>query len=272
MKKTDPETLVHNRAAWDHQVANDNMWTRPVSADAIARARRGDWSVVLISLRPTPREWFPETLEGLDILCLGSGGGQQGPTLAAAGAKVTVFDNSPAQLSRDREVSDEHELGIVTLLGDMADLSEIPDASFDLVFHPVSNLFVPHVRPVWCESHRVLRDGGRLLAGFMNPAVYVFDNERFDATGERIVRYRIPFADGRDLPSAELSRKRAQRIPLEFGHSLGDLIGGQLDAGFHLVGFDECERAEQEWQGPLDGHLAAYIATCSVKLPGAAAK
>jgi len=31
--------------------------------------------------------------------CLASGGGQQGPVLAAAGAHVTVFDNSPRQLA-----------------------------------------------------------------------------------------------------------------------------------------------------------------------------
>ena len=65
MKQTDPETLAYNREAWDRQVAGGNMWTRPVGAEVIEAARRGDWSVVLISLRPTPRTWFPDPLAGL---------------------------------------------------------------------------------------------------------------------------------------------------------------------------------------------------------------
>ncbi len=263
--KTDPETLAYNREAWDRQVAEGNMWTRPVADDVIEAARRGEWCVVLISLRPTPREWFPDEIAGLDVLCLASGGGQQGPVLAAAGARVTVFDNSPAQLERDRAVSDEHELGIETVLGDMADLSNFSDESFDVVFHPVSNVFAPHVRPVWQEAFRVLRPGGRLLAGFMNPALFIFDNELFEKTGERVVRYRVPFEDERDLPPEEVISERDEGVPLEFGHTLDDLIGGQLEAGFHLVAFDECERHELEWHGPLDGHLPSYIATCAVK-------
>ncbi len=100
------DTRSYNREAWDRQVAEGNMWTRPVTAEQIEAARRGEWSVVLIGLTPTPREWFPPTLSGVELLCLASGGGQQGPILAAAGASVTVFDNSPAQLARDREVSE----------------------------------------------------------------------------------------------------------------------------------------------------------------------
>ena len=38
-------------------------------------------------------------MKGLKVLCLASGGGQQGPILAAIGADVTVFDNSQGQLA-----------------------------------------------------------------------------------------------------------------------------------------------------------------------------
>ena len=89
------DPVAHNRAAWDREVANDNEWTRPVGPEVVARARAGDWSVVLIGYQPTPRDWFPGDLDGAAVLCLASGGGQQGPVLAAAGADVTVFDNSP---------------------------------------------------------------------------------------------------------------------------------------------------------------------------------
>lgn len=258
------QTRRHNRAAWDRQVAEGNMWTRAVSSAQIEAARRGEWSIVLTGLTPTPRDWFPE-LRDTDVLCLASGGGQQGPVLAAAGARVTVFDNSPRQLERDRAVSEEHALGLRTVEGDMADLSAFADSSFDLVFHPVSNVFAHDVRPVWREAYRVLRAGGVLLAGFMNPALYVFDNERFDATGEAVLRYSLPFADPHDLPPEQLAAKRARGEPLEFGHTLGAQIGGQLAAGFHLLGFYENDRGEGEWQGPLDSYLPVYIATRAIK-------
>ena len=91
----------YNRSAWDQEVDRGNKWTLPVSDEEIAAARVGGWDIVLTPTKPVPKEWFPE-LEGLDVLCLASGGGQQGPILAAAGASVTVFDNSPKQLEQDR--------------------------------------------------------------------------------------------------------------------------------------------------------------------------
>src|SRR5436305_3954131 len=145
----------YNRHAWNLQVEKGNRWTVPVGPAVILAARQGDWQVVLTPTRPVPRGWFPP-LAGLDVLCLASGGGQQAPVLAAAGASVTVLDNSPAQLSRDREVADREGLIVRTVQGDMADLSAFPDASFGLVFHPCSNGFVPDVRPVCREAFRVL--------------------------------------------------------------------------------------------------------------------
>ncbi len=169
------DILAYNRRAWDRQAEKGNRWTVPVGPDVIAAARRGDWQVVLTPTRPVPADWFP-ALAGLDVLCLASGGGQQGPVLAAAGAAVTVLDNSPAQLARDRLVADREGLEVRTVQGDMADLSAFPEGSFGLVFHPCSNCFVPDVRPVWQEAFRVLRPGGVLLAGFCNPALHVFDD------------------------------------------------------------------------------------------------
>jgi hypothetical protein len=56
------------------------------------------------------------------ICSLASGGGQQGPILAAAGAKVTVLDNSPRQLEQDRLVAFRHALPVTTVEGDMAEI------------------------------------------------------------------------------------------------------------------------------------------------------
>ena len=71
----------------------------------LRRRGAGEWQIVLTPTKPIPRTWFPADLHGVDVLCLASGGGQQGPVLAAAGATVTVFDNSPRQLAQDRAVA-----------------------------------------------------------------------------------------------------------------------------------------------------------------------
>src|SRR3954469_9047851 len=178
------DIVAHNSAAWDRAVAGGNEWPRPAGPDVIGRARAGDWSVVLIGYEPVPRDWFPAALAGTAVLCLASGGGQQGPVLAAAGADVTVFDNSPRQLARDEEVAPRDSLAVRTVLGDMRDLSAFAAASFDLVFNPVSNTFCPDLAPVWRECFRVLRPGGLLLTGFTNPDLYIFDAEGLEARAE----------------------------------------------------------------------------------------
>ena len=227
----------HNRIAWDKQVADDNEWTRPVSSEQIAAARRGEWSVVLTGYQPVPRSWFPASLVGVNVLCLAGAGGQQGPIFAAAGANVTVFDNSPAQLEQDQRVAARDGLTIRTVEGDMRDLSVFADASFDLIFHPVSNVFVPEVRPVWRECQRVLRTGGTLLAGFMNPVEFVFDFDLKEDMGVLKVTYGLPYSDVESITADERERLFGAESPVEFSHTFDDLIAGQLEAGFVLTGF-----------------------------------
>ena len=141
---------------------------------------------------------------------------------------------SAEQLARDREVAERESLALRLEHGDMRDLSRFADASFDCVFHPISNLYVPDVAPVWRECHRVLRPGGRLLASFYNPAVL--------EQGLIRPRFAIPYADPAHLSAAELQAKRGRGEALVFGHSLAELIGGQTAAGFLIAGFHE------DWQ------------------------
>src|SRR5918995_2500517 len=228
----------YNEGAWDRQVESGNPWTVPVGPDVIESARRGQWEVLLTETRPVPGEWFPE-IAGAEVLCLASGGGQQAPVFAAAGANVTVLDNSPKQLAQDRSVAERESLDLTTVQGDMRDLSAFADESFDLVFHPVSNLFVPEVSPVWREAFRVLRKGGSLLTGFLNPAVYIFDLELVDSTGELQVKCELPYAATTSLGEEELKRQLDRGDTLEFSHTLEDQIGGQTEAGFLVSGLYE---------------------------------
>jgi len=250
----------YNRKAWDHQVATGNQWTIPVTPEQISAARRGEWSLVLTPTIPVPREWYPP-LTGADVLCLASGGGQQGPILAAAGAHATVYDNSPAQLARDREVADRDGLDLVTMLGDMRDLSAFPNASFDLIFHPVSNVFIPDVLPVWQEAYRVLRKGGVMLAGLANPVIYLFDFDKLDR-GELVVAHSLPYSDMKDMTPGERNKWETEGIPFEWSHSLDEQIGGQLKAGFVLTDLFE----DIDPGSVLGKTIPTFMATRAVRL------
>jgi SAM-dependent methyltransferase/catechol 2,3-dioxygenase-like lactoylglutathione lyase family enzyme len=252
------DVAAHNRDAWDREVAKGNRWTVPMSAETIAAAREGRWEVVLTPVKPVPREWFGD-LAGRSVLALASGGGQQAPILAAAGANVTLLDNSPAQLARDRAVAERDGLPLRLELGDMRDLGRFAGGAFDLIFHPVSNLFVPDVRPVWRECFRVLRPGGRLLAGFANPVLYLFDDP--ETAGGLVARHALPYSDLAALPPATLARRIADGEPLEYGHTLEDQIGGQLDAGFALEAM-----YEDGWPDHALGRLMQpFLATRSAR-------
>ena len=253
------DSVAYNRAAWDREVDSGNEWTRPVGPEVVARARAGDWSVVLIGYEAVPRSWWPDDLAGTEVLCLASGGGQQGPVLAAAGAAVTVFDNSPRQLERDREVATREELGVRTVLGDMRDLGVFSDARFDVVFHPVSNVFCPDLAPVWREAFRVLRTGGILMAGFMNPDVFIFDIPALEERDELVVRHPLPFSS-LDLPDDERRRSYGDG-PIEYSHTLTEQIGGQLAAGFTLTHFVEAPHHVDT----TARYMSGYFATRAIK-------
>jgi SAM-dependent methyltransferase len=249
----------YNRTAWNNNVARGNRWTIPVGPEVTADAREGRWKIVLTPTKPVPPHWFPD-LQGLAVLCLASGGGQQGPILAAAGARVTVFDNSPRQLEQDRFVADRDGLTIATVEGDMADLSAFAEGTFGLIVHPISNCFVPDVRKVCDETFRVLQPGGVLMAGFLNPIRFLFDDEKAERAMFE-VRHAIPYSDLTSIDDAERRRYTDEGEALLFGHTLADQIGGQLDAGFVLTALYE----DGDPSHPLTKYVPWCIATRAVK-------
>ena len=223
-----------------------SIWAQPVDEATIAKARTGTWEVVLTPKTPVPKAWFGD-LRGQRVLCLASGGGQQAPILAAAGATVVSFDLSEEQLRKDQLVAERDRLDLHCVRGDMTDLSCLAAASFDLIFHPVSNVFVPDLASVWRECHRVVRPGGALLAGFMNPAMFLFDHHEAESTGQLLAKFRLPYSDQASLSPAQLQAKLDRNEPLEFSHSLTAQIGGQIEAGFLLAGLYEDHWLDDTW-------------------------
>lgn len=240
------DVIQHNRKAWNRLSDGGILWGVPVDSETIAKAKLGVWQVQLAGQQPMPRTWFGNKgeINGKDILCLASGGGQQAPVLAAAGANVVSLELSDSMLAKDQSVADEHNLSLRCEQGSMTDLSRFPDKSFDIIFLPVALTYVPDVHIVWSESARVLRAGGRLLAGMINPLVNLFkENEGEDGVGLRVIN-PLPFAEIESLPQVEREAAIARGMSFVWSHSLEDLIGGQLSAGFHLLEFTEARRSD----------------------------
>jgi SAM-dependent methyltransferase len=258
------DIVNYNRNAWNLEVEKGNKWTIPVSKREIERAKLGEWSIVLTPTKPVPQSWFPD-LRNLDVLCLASGGGQQGPILAAAGAKVTVLDNSPKQLEQDRLLARRESLTINIIEQDMTDILPFPNKTFDLIVHPISNIFIEDIQPVWKECFRVLKNGGLLLSGLTNPAVYLFDWKLIEEQGILQVKYSLPYSDIGSLNGEEKKQLLEQEEPVEFSHTLEELIGGQLNAGFVISNFYEDSYSPED-NDLLSKYMQTFFATRAMKL------
>jgi ubiquinone/menaquinone biosynthesis C-methylase UbiE len=256
--------LTHNETAWDQQALLHHDWSKPVSSALIEAAKKGQWEIH-ITKRPLPEKWLPKNIQNKDILCLASGGGQQAPILAAAGANVTVFDISKKQLEQDLYVAKRNNLSLKAIQGDMSELKGISDSSFDYIIHPISNLYVSDLKPVWKECYRVLRPKGLLLASFYNPILFVFDkNKELEEQGLLRPKYPLPYADIKDLPQNMLEDKMKNKEAFVFGHTLSSQINGQLEAGFILSGFYEDEHPSPRFL--IEKYLPTMIATRAIKL------
>jgi len=247
-----------NSVRWDEHVEEGYVWTRPVSSESIQNAKNGEWSLLLTPKKAVPRDWFPDNINGKNVLLIAGGGGQQAPILAAVGAIVTVFDNSRKQLEQDEFVAKREGLNIKTMQGNMQDLSAFADESFDFIMQFAGG-FVDSVLPVWKEAYRVLKKGGTMIAGHNNPLECIFDIEALEEKREFIVRHKIPYSDVESLTHDEFERI-TKNEGVFFGHTLHDLIQGQVDAGFLIAGFyEDCGCSA------LDEYISTFFATKAIK-------
>jgi hypothetical protein len=95
----------------------------------------------------------------------------------------------------------------------------------------------------------------------MNPVFYIFDFTTMEEKGELKVKYSVPYSDIESLPPEKLEEYKRTGSPLEFSHTLTDLVGGQCDAGFQIIGFYE----DRHEAAPLSKYHPTYIATRALK-------
>lgn len=243
--------LAHNARAWDRLAAGSVPLARPAADEAF-----GDpWRWLGGGPGAGGRSWLPESVGGLEVLCLAAGGGKHGPLYAAAGARVTVVDLSGGMLELDRQVARERGLDLEIVQTSMDDLRMFAAGRFDLVIHPVSTCYVPDVTGVFREVARVTRAGGLYVSQHKSPT-------SLQATLEPAAsgRYELVHRQGRSdpLPSDRPSRLR-ETGTREFVHSLTSLLGGICRAGFVIEDVQEPDHTAAHAAPGSFAHRAAFI-------------
>ncbi|MBI3857136.1 MAG: class I SAM-dependent methyltransferase [Planctomycetes bacterium] len=212
--RPEPGAAPANREAWD-RLAGDPRFAG--SSEPL-----GDPASAL-------DEWIrAEGLRGKSVLCLGAGGGRQGPLFAQAGAKVTVVDFSERQLDHDRREAAERMLDLKAVCASIDDLKELPAAVFDIVVQPVSACYVPDVERVYAEVARVLRPGGLYVVQHKQPA---------SLQAAEDLRIAHPAQEGGVVPPGEAGT-------VEYLHTLDALLGGLCRAGFVIEDVAEPPRGD----------------------------
>jgi len=242
-----------NEEAIARWIADGWEWGKPISHEAYSEAKSGNLKLLLTPTRFVPKRWLGE-LQGKKVLGLASGGGQQMPLLTACGAKCTVLDYSRQQLESEKEVAEREGYEIEMIRADMSKPLPFADESFDLIVHPVSNVYVEEVKPIFKECYRVLKKGGILLCGLDNGINFMVGND------EKQIINTMPFNPLRN--QAQLRQLEETDAGIEFSHSLEEQIGGQLEAGFRLTDLFE----DRNGYGYLnDLNIMTFFATRAIK-------
>jgi len=216
------EIAIGNERLWERMVKEGCGYTIPwleLDRVLLRQYATGQLETVPDSLI----EIYPPSIlvdvEGLEVLCLASGGGQQSAVFGLLGARVTVLDLTEGQLDGDRKAAEHYGYEVTTLKGDMRDLSCFHDGAFDLVYQGTSMGYIPDVRQVYAEVARVLRTGGVYRVDFSQPGVF---STQWNGEAYCITR-----------PYAENIHRREDGA-IEFRHYLSDIFNGLLDMGFSI--------------------------------------
>ncbi|MCL2519288.1 MAG: class I SAM-dependent methyltransferase [Oscillospiraceae bacterium] len=245
-------TKVQNE--WDNNVDTGDQYKIPwldLDMDSVREFAEGKLSgfhkptgKIDIPMLTKIRKILYGDLKGKKVLCLASGGGQQSAVFALLGADVTVADLSQKQLNVDITAANHYGYKIKTVQCDMNDLSVFDAETFDIVYQPVSIVFVPDVLPVYKEVYRVLKSGGIYSVGHINPATYPADLDNgidgWDGIGYRIAS---PYIGG-PLRVDENGNENMTtgEIDGEYRHLFIDMFCNLTEAEFNIKYVYEDER------------------------------
>ena len=237
----------------DYRRQNREAWDRLSDGSQFARLATDEECLEPMKTLDS-RGWLPNSVSGLDVLCLASGGGWQSILYASAGARVTVVDLSQGMLKLDAQEAARRHLTVRTLHASMDDLSMLNDQSFDIVHQPVSTCYVPDIRKVYSEIARVLRDGGLYISQHKQPTSAQIT--RRDERNHFVVG--IEYYHSGPLPRIEDTSYR-ERGAAEYLHRWDDLIGGLCRTGFVIEDLREPCRADEKAPVEHFGYRGRFI-------------
>ena len=254
--------LAFNQDRWNRVARKrGNPYTIPVSHEQLMQAKHQPLAVALTEGQDVPLDWF-EKAPGKKVLGLACGGGQQGPVLAIHGYEVTIMDYSVEQLASDRMVAEREGLSIKIVQADMTKPFPFKDACFDILFCPVSNVYIEDLSNMWREAYRVLKRSGLMMVGYMHPWTYMYDGDIVwdQPEEEMLLKYSLPY-NAREL-EAQGRVTINPECGYEFSHTLEEQIRGQLQQGFAMIDFYE----SRDVRNRLAAFGPDYIANLSIKL------
>lgn len=232
-------------------IKRGNDFTKPwldLDVDAIHAYRDGKSDVVpmehegrLPGNDPVDRI-MTQDVQGKNVLCLAGGGGQQSAVFSLLGSNVTVLDLTPEQLEADQVAARHYGYEVMTIQGDMRDLSVFPDACFDRVYQPISTLFVPDLREVYSGVARVLKPGGLYSADYAVPLLYMAEDKGWDGAGYTLYITQ-PYIRGAifETEDEKLNFSGGESCS-EFHHLFSDIVNGLIDEGLSIRGVWENPR------------------------------
>jgi hypothetical protein len=97
-----------------------------------------------------------------------------------------------------------------------------------------------------------------------NPAVYLFDQAVVKKQGILKVAHKLPYSDIEDLGEEATKDLIERKLAFEFSHTLQDLLGGQIEAGFSIEGFYEDNYPVNDSE-PLSKFMPLFFATRALK-------
>lgn len=200
------------------------------------------------------RGWLPESVAGLSVLCLASGGGWQSILYAVAGADVTVVDLSDSMLALDEREARRRGLKLRTLRASMDDLRELSDEAFDVVHQPVSTCYIPDLVPLYAEVARVLKDDGIYISQHKQPISLQIShrNERHQFV------IGVEYYHQGPLPrQADTSYREPGAT--EYLHRLEDLVGGLCRSNLVLEDLREPLRANYQVSVQHYGYRGRFV-------------
>ena len=176
-------------------------------------------------------------VEGLDVLEVGCGGGQNSIVLAKWGAKsVTGLDFSERQLAYARDLAAKQSVSVKFVLGRMEDLSQFADESFDLIASSHAMGYAEELDLVFRECGRVLRPNGHLVTCIVHPIQQLV----WDALeSDDISRIGCYFGERRDVWSWNDKAGRPLATFETKAPSFGDIVNGLIRAGFAIERVEE---------------------------------